>query len=653
MSPLTNPFDFARRRELAVRSRIQTEVLGQVFRVLGWAVLLGAALWVYLPSVRGELVWDDFARTGITPPASPFRDVLVFDREAGPGPENYRPLTQLSFRLDQLLGGSPAQYHLHSILLHLINIVLVMAVGRSLGLTRGAAWLAALFFGVYPLGSAAVGHVAARAEVLALVFVLGAYLLHASGRWRYQPAAVVCFALAVLARPSAAGVGLLFLAYELRRGRSWRGLLARLVPYALVGAVTVAVVRQRLGTLGFMSAREGQLMDLARTGAVAFYHLFQQMLRPFAVTEPSVLSFRAENLVPWVRSWSEPEMLAGLAFSLGYLAATWLTLRGKGRAFVPLVAVPALWLPLDSLFFGRAFDLTRNVYAPSAAFALLLALVVERAGFEPRAGHLRRGVVGGAAAVLVLAFMVASQVRLGVWRDAGSVYLEAVARYPSVPAYHAAYGTWLARHGDELPAVDELRHAIQMDPGSSAAHFNLGLVQMSLARYGEAAVEFGRCAALTPADAEAWYRLSLAERGNARPDAALAAAERAVSLDGTRAEHHLALAAARLDRGDWTEAEAEAQRAIALDSRDAPGYTLLASVLRRTGRLEAAVATADRAVRLEPRSATAVLERGRCLAAAGRSAEALEDLERYMTLVARPERAAVQLRDELKKRLGP
>jgi tetratricopeptide (TPR) repeat protein len=653
MSPLSHTFDFARLRQLAARSRTQVIAMERTFRVLGWVALAAAALWLYLPALRADLVWDDAARIGIPPAGQPYSDVTRFDRELGQGPERYRPLTQLSFRLDRARGGSPADFHAFSILLHLLNVALLLATARSFQLSRGAAWLAALFFAVYPLCTQAVGHVAAREESLALTFILAAYLVHASGRWRYQPLAVVCFALAMLARPHAAGAGFLFLARELRSGRSWRVVVARMAPYAVVGAVVLVAVRHHFGTLGFMSAREGLPLDILRTGGVAFYHLFQLLLRPFAPTEPSVLNFRAENLVPWVRAWSEPRMLVGLAFSLGYLAALWITLRGRSRAFVALVALPALWLPLDSLFFGRAFDLSRNTYAPTAVFVLLLALVVERAGFEPGAGHLRRGLVGGAAAVLVLSFMVSSQARLAVWRDEGNVYLESVGRYPSVAAYRAAYGTWLARNGDELRAVDELRRALQMEADIPAAHFNLGLLQMSLARYGEAAQEFQKSAVLMPRDPQSWYRLSLAERLNGRAEAALAAAERAESMDGSKVEFRLALAAARLDYGDVAEAEAEAQRAIELDPRNSGAYALLAEVLRRAGRVETAVTTADRAVQLDPRSPGAVLERGRCLAAAGRVAEALEDLSRYVTLEPRPDRAALQLREELKKKLTP
>ncbi|MBI5836490.1 MAG: tetratricopeptide repeat protein [Candidatus Eisenbacteria bacterium] len=652
MSPLSTPFDISRLRQLAARNRNQAEAAERAFRWLGWAVLFAAALWLYLPSVSADIVWDDAARIGLAaaPTGQPYRDVVRFDRELGEGPERYRPLTQLSLRLDQLRGGGPAHYHLTSVLLHLLNIVLLFFSARAMQLTRGAAWLAALFFAVYPLGIHAVGHVAAREEVLALPFILGAFLLHASGRWRYQPLAVLCFALALLARPAAAGAGLLFLARELRTGRSWRVVLARMIPYAAIGGVVLLVVRQHFGSLGFMSAREGQPLDLLRTGGVAFYDLFQLMLRPFVRSEPSVLSFRAENLVPWVRGWAEPRMLVGIAFLLGYAAATWLTLRGRGRAFVALAALPALWMPLDSLFFGRAFDLSRNLYAPSAAFVMLLALVVERAGFEPGAGHLRRGLVSGAAAVLLLSFLVAGQARLAVWRDEGNVYLEAVNRYPSVAAFHAAYGTWLARSGDELPAVDELRHATEMEPTLAAAHYNLGLLYLSLARNGEAAVVFQRAASLDPKDAGAWYRLSLAERRNGNIEAALGAAERAISLDGRRAEYRLALSAARLDYGDLAEAEAEAQQAIVLDPRAWGGYTAMAHVLRRAGRLESAVTTADRAVRLDPRAPEALLERGRCLAAAGRVAEALEDVERYLRLERRPDRAALQLREDLKRK---
>ena len=78
-----------------------------------------------------------------------------------------------------------------------------------------------------------------------------------------------------------------------------------------------------------MSGMEGDPRALLRTVPVAFYRLFQVMLRPYAVSEPSVLNFRGENLVPWVAASWEPRLLAGLAFTLAYGAAVWLTVRGR------------------------------------------------------------------------------------------------------------------------------------------------------------------------------------------------------------------------------------------------------------------------------------------------------------------------------------
>ncbi len=653
---LTVPFDMARRRRLVERDRTRDAVATRAFRVLGWLILSAATLWLYLPSVRGELVWDDLARIGV-PSASGhapwFRDVLPRDLGLGAGPERYRPLTQLSLRADlKRAAGDSAAFHWTSILLHLFNVLLVNMLARRLRLTRGASWFAALLFAVYPLGTLAVGHVGGREEVLALTFLLMAFLLHASRRWIYEPVAVLMFTLALLARPAAAGGGLVMIAWELKRGRPLREALARLAPYAVVGAVVLFAVRRHFGTLGFMSGMEGDPRALLRTVPVAFYRLFQVMLRPYAVSEPSVLNFRGENLVPWVAASWEPRLLAGLAFTLAYGAAVWLTVRGRGRALVPMVALPVLWLPLDSIFFGRAFDLTHNLYAPSVAFVLLMALMVERAGFEGRAGGVRRALVAAAAALVALSFVVATQARLGVWHDEGTVYLEAMNRYPSVAAYHAGYGTWLARKGDDLPAVDELRRAVEMDPTLAAAHYNLGLLHASLARDGEAASSFERAAALDPRDPDALLGLARACLRLDRPAEALASAQRAVALDGSRADLHEALGMARMERGDLSEAELEVERAIQLEPRGARHHAALAAVLRRARRLEESLVVATNAVRLDGRSPEAALERARTLDALGRRGEALEDLNRYQALVQYPDPAALRLLESLKQKLG-
>ena len=101
----------------------------------------------------------------------------------------YRPISLSLTRLESLLWDTaPRGYHVTSILVHVATTLvlygfLAEVLRRSAGedlsemVTRGAAWVAALVFGVHPIHTEAVDSIFNRAEVLATLGVVGALWL--------------------------------------------------------------------------------------------------------------------------------------------------------------------------------------------------------------------------------------------------------------------------------------------------------------------------------------------------------------------------------------------------------------------------------------------------------------------------------------------
>lgn len=100
-------------------------------------------------------------------------DMLYSDlADKGSGSVAYRPVTTLSFFLDTALWGSiPAGFHLTSLLLHLINVLLLYRIVAFLFNWR-TALTAALIFGLHPVNSEAVAAIAYRSDLLVTFFVL-------------------------------------------------------------------------------------------------------------------------------------------------------------------------------------------------------------------------------------------------------------------------------------------------------------------------------------------------------------------------------------------------------------------------------------------------------------------------------------------------
>lgn len=115
--------------------------------------------------------------------ATPLSDIWTNDFWGTPiGSSNshgsYRPLCVASFRLNHWTGGlDPKGYHATNVLLHCAVTYLVYALYRTL-LPRCKPAVAAAAFAVHPVHSEAVAGVVGRADLLACLFYLSAFLCY-------------------------------------------------------------------------------------------------------------------------------------------------------------------------------------------------------------------------------------------------------------------------------------------------------------------------------------------------------------------------------------------------------------------------------------------------------------------------------------------
>jgi hypothetical protein len=155
-----------------------------------WKVLLGIGLFlltilIYSPGLGANLVADDFLLVG----RLSFSDALrSLHDTVGFGRNEYRPLIAFSFALSNILWDrDPRGYHLDSILLHAVNVVLLFSWLLILTRSITIAGMSALLFAVHPIHHARVVWIAARDSLLSTLFVLGAVILYTLMRRRQGP----------------------------------------------------------------------------------------------------------------------------------------------------------------------------------------------------------------------------------------------------------------------------------------------------------------------------------------------------------------------------------------------------------------------------------------------------------------------------------
>ena len=457
----------------------------------------------------------------------------------------FRPVVNLSFALDHALWGlAPVGYHLTSVLLHGVNVALVFALVRRLVADWRArdaevtadgdvlGFVTAALFAVHPMMTEAVGYVSGRAEVLAATLALLALLTLRRGltepAWRVPGVALALLAAAT--KETAVVVPAVLFVWDrlLVDGAGRRRLLTWHLPVLGV-AVMLGLARLASFFLVERSTTSGAAVPalLAQPGVALRYLML--LLAP--------LGQSLVHVVPPVTSpldWRALLQTAGLAL-LG--VAAWRDRRrhpltSLGMAwfliFLAPAAVVALYEPMAE----------RRVYMASVGFFLVMGVV--GAHVWEAAGRRGRTAAATAFVVVLCALGSLTLARNLVWRDAVTLWSDAVHKAPAAWSAHAGLATALGEDGrcaEALPvfetalrlrerpevysnygiclaaqrrlpeATRAFERALALDPGYAMAHHNLGLVALRSHDFEAAHAHFVRAVSMRAGDA--WWRQSL------------------------------------------------------------------------------------------------------------------------------------------------
>ena len=168
----------------------------------------------------------------------------------------YRPLTTLSYLFNYAILGDrdqPAGYHTVNLLLHVGNVLLAYVLARKLTREFWPPVFIAALWAVHPVTTESVTNIVGRADLLATMAVLAAFLMYlesldATGWCRATWAAGLAFAttVGVFSKESAIAILPLIIVYELIRGfsrsRALWGCAMTLVPIAAMLLARSAVL---------------------------------------------------------------------------------------------------------------------------------------------------------------------------------------------------------------------------------------------------------------------------------------------------------------------------------------------------------------------------------------------------------------------------
>jgi len=453
------------------------------------------AVTVFANGLTGEFIYDDHSYVLENPQVSD-GDAIFSKPTPSDRPELglYRPLVVVSYRLNWLISGfDPAAFHGTNIALHTLVTLAVYLIVRILAKrflrtaagSREAAFLSALLFAVHPLHAEAVSWIVGRAELMAALFCLAAFLFHLAShrKWWFLIPAALCYLAACLSKESAFVFPVLLLLIDLfsgvfQRTRPRRALWLGGAAFGLYGAILAVVIALRYSALGAFGPdvalapyRDETLMERI---PVAF-SILAESLRVCVLPVGLRIFYHASEMLELTLA-----RLLILATSGGLLVFFLWKKRLFGLFWL-------LWIPITLLTvvnivpIGAVFA-ERFVYLPSVGGCALAGVGLSAlCGWRKETEGFKNAVWIPVVVVFVLGFFC--WLRNPVYHDPVSLWEDAVSK-ADFPYTHYNLGeSYFERDiiefmsPDRPGAVFELKRSLALDPNhpyAFAAHFTLG-----------------------------------------------------------------------------------------------------------------------------------------------------------------------------------
>ncbi|XP_054974243.1 protein O-mannosyl-transferase TMTC1 isoform X1 [Sorex araneus] len=635
------------------------------------ALLAGASCLCYGRSLRGEFVHDDVWAIVNNPdvrPGGAARGSLFANDFWGRGMadsgshKSYRPLCVLTFRLNVYLTGmDPFYFHAVNVVLHwLASVALMHACDTAVFRDPARAFLAALLFAVHPVHTEAVAGIVGRADVLACLLFLLAFLSYDRGVAGASPGCLLlslwlgtCAMLVKETGITVFGVCLLHDLFSLAHTHQEpapaggaRSPLLALRPFLKRAALVVSYVTVLLGLRLWIMGGSLPLFSEQDNPASFSPYLLTRFLtycyllafNAWLLLAPVTLCYDWQvGSIPLVESLWDARNLASLllALALGALGLHCLAACKRlehRETLLGLLFLVLPFLPASNLFFRVGFVVAERVlYMPSMGYCILLVHGLSRlsAGL-PRAG----AALTVCTLLLLLLFSWKTVKQNEVWLSREALFRSGVQTLPHNAKVHYNYANFLKDQGRDREAVHHYQTALRLYPRHASALNNLGTLTKDAV---QAQAYYQRALRLNPQHHRALFNLGNLLRAQDRGEEAVALLRESIKHGPEFADAYSSLASLLADQDRLQEAEEVYQAGISSCPDSSDLHNNYGVFLVDTGAPEKAVAHYQQAIELSPGHHVAMVNLGRLHRSLGDNEAAEEWYKRALRVTRRAE----------------
>ncbi|XP_071242808.1 protein O-mannosyl-transferase TMTC1-like [Salvelinus alpinus] len=634
-----------------------------------YAVLLALCALCYSNSLHGEFVHDDVWAISNNPdvrPGSSLQSIFTNDfwgkRMAdNTSHKSYRPLCILTFKLNILLGGmTPLYFHVVNVCLHCaVTCLLMHTCDRCVFDDPRLAFLTALLFAVHPIHTEAVSGIVGRADVLACMLFLLAFLSYircvgvcGSGSADSLPSTVSVWALgaslllgtcAMLVKETGItvfGVCVLYDALVLCRkplllhlsGSKMKDLLRISVPFlkrACAVSLYVAVIMSfRLwlmgGSMPLFSEQDNPASFSPHLLTRFLTYCYLLAFNAWLLLSPAVLCYDWQvGSIPLVESLWDTRNVAALLLGVVMVALCLHCVMSLQRLESREVLLGVLFLvcpfiPASNLFFRVGFVVAERVlYMPSMGYCILVAHGLGR--LCSVVGRWGTTALTVSTLLLLLLFSWKTVQQNDIWLSREALFRSGIQTLPHNAKVHYNYANFLKDRGRHQEAIHHYKTALRLYPRHASAMNNLG----TLTRHPEDAEHYYRTALDTnPQHNRALFNLGNLLKSQGKKEEAEALLRDSIRYGPHFADAYSSLASLYAEQKRFAEANDVYLQGIESCPDSSDLHNNYGVFLVDTGEGALAAAHYQHAVRLKPAHYVAMVNLGRLLRSSNENKEA-------------------------------
>jgi Tfp pilus assembly protein PilF len=470
--------------------------LGKYHKILLITIIMGCFL-CFKPLTRADFInYDDpdyVTKNALIKTLKSDRIAYYFTHKTT---DLFVPLVFVSYALDfKIFGMNASGFHLTNILLHLLNVIFVFFLVRSLARNWFYPFIITALFAFHPLHVESIAWITERKDLLYSFFFLLAFFSWHKYRQKNKLSFLILslclFILSCLSKPMAITFPAAIVLYDHFYAKLplLKNIL-RYLPFALVSLLFFYI------SVHFIDTSVRGSVNTGYSGVdklfVPFYGLGFYLVKlcfPFYLSVIYPYAEKTGGMLPLTYLLSP--LLVGFVCWFVFLSKRSSPEIKAGFLFFILSMLPVLQIIPNN--FTVAAD--RYVYLPCLGLFFLAAFFIKRYSERRSPGSYTIPLF---TVIVITTYASLTYIRTRVWNDSITLFSDVIAKYNNAEAAYHNRGVAYNAKGDFQSALPDLEKSVKLNPASADAWSNYGWTLSALRKYPDAINALEKSVSINP-----------------------------------------------------------------------------------------------------------------------------------------------------------